>query len=227
MSQPFTHVIAAVLATSGIAACGGSRAAAVESRAPEPVRILGDSAAIANAKPDATRYPFTEADVHFVSGMIGHHAQAITMARLAETHTTSNSIKTLAGRVINAQQDEIAIMQQWLEDRRQPVPEPTRTGVKMTMHGTSHEMNMPGMLTEAQLHQLDEARGKKFDELFLTFMIQHHQGAVTMVKELFSTRGAGLDETVFKLASDVNVDQTTEIKRMQQMLFALKLEGYK
>ena len=227
MSQSFTRVIAAAIATSSVIACGGSRAAGVESRAPEPVRILGDSAAIANAKPDATRYPFTEADVHFVSGMIGHHAQAITMARLAETHTTTSSIRTLAGRVINAQRDEIAIMQQWLEDRGQPVPEPTRTGVKMTMHGTTHEMNMPGMLTEAQLEQLHEARGKKFDELFLTFMIHHHQGAVTMVKELFSTRGAGLDETVCKLASDVNVDQTTEINRMQQMLFALKLEGYK
>lgn len=227
MSQSFPRVIAVVLATSSVVACGGSPAAGVESRAPEPVRILGDSAAIANAKPDATRYPHTEADVHFVSGMIGHHAQAITMAQLAETHTTTSSIRTLAGRVINAQRDEIAIMQQWLEDRGQPVPEPTRTGVKMTMHGTTHEMNMPGMLTEAQLEQLDEARGKKFDELFLTFMIQHHQGAVTMVKELFSTRGAGLDETVFKLASDVNVDQTTEINRMQQMLFALKLEGYK
>jgi uncharacterized protein (DUF305 family) len=199
----------------------------VQSTPPEPVRILGDSAAIANAKPDATRYPFTEADVHFISGMIGHHAQAITMARLAETHTTAPSIKTLAGRVINGQQDEIALMRQWLEDRGQKVPEPSRTGVKMTTSGMSHEMTMPGMLTEAQLEQLDEARGKKFDELFLTFMIQHHKGAVTMVKELFSTRGAGLDETVFKLASDVNVDQTTEINRMQQMLFALKLEGYK
>jgi uncharacterized protein (DUF305 family) len=227
MAQSLTRVIAAVLTASSVVACGGSRAASVESRAPEPVRILGDSAAIANARPDATRYPYTEADVHFISGMIGHHAQAITMARMAESHTTSSSIRTLAGRVINAQQDEIALMQQWLEDRGQPVPEPTRTGVKMTMHGSTHEMNMPGMLTEAQLKQLDAARGKQFDELFLTFMIQHHQGAVTMVKELFSTRGAGLDETVFKLASDVNVDQTTEIRRMQQMLFALKLEGYK
>jgi uncharacterized protein (DUF305 family) len=227
MAQSVAHVVAAVLAAStALTACGGSRAS-VESRAPEPVRILGDSAAIANAKPDATRYPFTEADVHFVSGMIGHHAQAITMARLAETHTTSTSIKTLAGRVINAQQDEITIMQQWLKDRGQQVPEPSRTGVKMTMNGMTHEMSMPGMLTEAQLKQLDDARGKRFDELFLRFMIQHHQGAVTMVKELFSTRGAGLDETVFKLASDVNVDQTTEINRMQQMLFALKLEGYK
>src|SRR5687767_11736424 len=153
MSTSRTGALGAVLLATALAACGGSRSSAVESVPPTPVRVLGDSAAIANAKPDATRYPFTEADVHFISGMIGHHAQAITMARLAETHTVSTSIKTLAGRVINAQQDEIALMRQWLEDRGQPVPEPTRTGVKMTMHGTSHEMNMPGMLTEAQLEQ--------------------------------------------------------------------------
>lgn len=224
--SPTRAIVAVFVCASAVAACGGSRSA-VQSVPPGPVRILGDSAAIANAKPDATRFPYTEADVHFISGMIGHHAQAITMARLAESHGASPSIRTLAGRVINAQQDEIALMQQWLKDRGQPIPEASRTGVKMTMGGMTHEMTMPGMLTEAQLKKLDEARGKQFDELFLTFMIQHHQGAVTMVKELFSSRGAGLDETVFKLASDVNVDQTTEIARMQQMLFALKLEGYK
>ena len=221
MSISRTGALGAVLLATALAACGGSRSA-VQSVPPTPVRILGDSAAIANAKPDATRYPHTEADVHFISGMIGHHAQAIVMAQLAPTHGASQQIRTLAGRVINAQQDEITLMQQWLRDRGQPVPEPTRTGVKMTMGGVTHDMSMPGMLTEEQLQQLDKAQGKQFDELFLALMIQHHQGAVTMVKELFSTRGAGLDETVFKLASDVNVDQTTEIARMQKMLVALK-----
>ena len=215
---------AGVVAAGALAACGGPRSA-VESTPPTPVRVLGDSAAIANAKPDATRFPYTEADVHFISGMIGHHSQAIIMALLAATHGASQSIQTLAGRVINAQQDEIALMQQWLKDRGQRVPEPSRTGVKMTMGGMTHEMSMPGMLTEAQLQELDKARGREFDELFLRYMIQHHQGAVTMVKELFSNRGAGLDETVFKLASDVNVDQTTEIERMQKMLYALTVEG--
>jgi len=218
------RLIAAFAASSALAGCGGSRSA-VQTAPPPPVKVLGDSAAIANAKPDATRFAYTEADVHFISGMIGHHAQAITMARLAPTHGASPSIQTLAGRVINAQQDEIALMQQWLKDRGQQVPEPSRTGVKMTMGGMTHEMTMPGMLTEEQLQELDKAQGKQFDELFLRYMIQHHQGAVSMVKELFSTRGAGLDETVFKLASDVNVDQTTEIERMQKMLFALKVEG--
>jgi uncharacterized protein (DUF305 family) len=96
-------------------------------------------------------------------------------------------------------------------------------GMKMTMNGVEHLMLMPGMLTEAQMNQLDAARGAEFDRLFLTFMIQHHRGAVSMVKDLFDTYGAGQDETVFKFASDVNVDQSTEIARMQKMLAALTL----
>jgi uncharacterized protein (DUF305 family) len=91
--------------------------------------------------------------------------------------------------------------------------------MKMTMSdGTEHEMLMPGMLTEAQMRELDAARGREFDRLFLTYMIQHHRGATSMVTELFGSYGAGQDETVFKFASDVNVDQTTEIERMQRML---------
>jgi uncharacterized protein (DUF305 family) len=93
------------------------------------------------------------------------------------------------------------------------------------MGGEEHMMLMPGMLTEEQMKQLDAAKGPEFDKLFLTLMIQHHTGAVSMVKDLFNTYGAGQDETVFKLASDVNVDQTTEIARMQRMLFTLMVEG--
>jgi uncharacterized protein (DUF305 family) len=172
----------------------------------------------------ARRQSFTEADVHFMSAMIGHHAQAIQMARLAPTNDASSSIRILAERVINAQQDEIAIMQQWLRDRGQPAPEPRPGPMKMVHHGVEHEMTMPGMLTEAQMKQLEAAKGKEFDRLFLTFMIQHHQGAVAMVKELFGSQGAALDDTVFKIASDINVDQTTEIARMQKMLFNLLID---
>ena len=132
-----------------------------------------------------------------------------------------STIQRLAERIINAQQDEIATMQQWLRDRLQPVPDASAMAMKMDMPGMHHEMLMPGMLTEAQMKQLDDARGKEFDRLFLTFMIQHHNGALTMVKDLFDSYGAGQDETVFKFASDVNVDQTTEIARMQRMLDAL------
>jgi uncharacterized protein (DUF305 family) len=176
-----------------------------------------DASAIAKAKADSARYPYTEADVHFMSAMIGHHAQALEMAGLAPTHGASGSVRTLAERIINGQQDEIVTMQQWLRDRRKPVPEPGMTEA----HGSHHQVLMPGMLTEAQMKQLDEARGPEFDRLFLTFMIQHHRGAVSMVKDLFGSQGAAQDETVFKFANDVSVDQSTEIDRMEKMLAAL------
>ena len=164
-----------------------------------------------------------------MSNMIGHHGQAITMSRLAPTHGASASIRTLAERIINAQQDEIAIMQQWLRDRRQPVPHPDTPMPGMTagdhaMAGhdiAAHATHMPGMLTAAQMKQLDAARGAEFDRLFLTLMIQHHRGAIAMVRELFATPGAAQDLTVFKVANEVNVDQTTEVDRMAKMLTAL------
>ena len=143
------------------------------------------------------------------------------MAGWASSHGASPSVQTLANRITNTQQDEIALMQRWLRDRHQPVPDANAHGMTMNMNGMEHEMLMPGMLTEAQLKQLDEARGKEFDRLFLTFMIQHHRGAVTMVTDLFGTDGAAQDATVFKIASDVSADQTTEIGRMQKMLASL------
>jgi uncharacterized protein (DUF305 family) len=173
-----------------------------------------DSVAIARARADSLRHPYTAADIRFMSQMIGHHAQAIAMARHAPTNGAGASIRTLAERIINAQQDEIAIMQRWLRDRRQPVPE----AMAMPMSHGDHGMTMPGMLTPAQMMQLAEARGPQFDRLFLTFMIQHHRGAIAMVNELFGAIGAAQDQTVFKLASDVNVDQSTEVARMSKML---------
>jgi uncharacterized protein (DUF305 family) len=180
-----------------------------------------DAAAMARARSDSIRHPYTEADIAFMSGMISHHAQAVVMARWAPTHGAGDAIRTLCARIINAQQDEIATMQHWLADRRQPVPEASPTGMKMKMGGMEQEMLMPGMLTPEQMHELDQARGPEFDQLFLIFMIQHHRGALSMVKDLFSSYGAGQDELVFKLASDINVDQTTEIARMQRMLVTL------
>jgi len=163
-------------------------------------------------------YPYTTADVHFVSGMISHHSQAIIMARWAPTHGASASVRTLCERIINAQTDEIAIMQRWLRDRHQPVPEAKPLPMKMMMNGVEHEMLMPGMLTDAQMKQLDAARGREFDRLFLTFMIQHHKGAVSMVTDLFASPGAGQDEVVFKMANDIQADQSTEINRMTKMI---------
>ncbi|MFN0179928.1 MAG: DUF305 domain-containing protein [Gemmatimonadales bacterium] len=177
---------------------------------------------IALARADSARYPYTEADIHFMTGMIGHHAQAVVMARMAESRGARPAILTLAGRIINAQHDEIALMQNWLRDRRQPVPEPGPDGV-MAHHG-GHSMLMPGMLTPEQIEQLSRARAAEFDESFLRFMIQHHNGAVKMVKTLFDTYGAAQDQLVFKFASDVNIDQTTEIARMEKMLVSIIVE---
>jgi len=158
-----------------------------------------------------------------MTGMIGHHAQALVMAGWAPSHGASASVRTLAERIINEQQDEIAGMQRWLRERGQTVPEAKPGPMRMTMNGMEHQMLMPGMLTEAQIKELDAARGSEFDRLFLRFMIQHHQGAVSMVQELFDTPGAAQEQSVYKLASDVSADQTSEIVRMQKMLAALTL----
>lgn len=190
------------------------------------VESVGPSspAAIADAVADSIKHPYTEADVAFMSGMIGHHAQAIAMARLAPSRAGSEAIRTLAARIINAQRDEIHIMQTWLADRRQPVPPATPNGMTHEMGGTTHTMLMPGMLRPEQVAELAGSRGAAFDERFLRFMIQHHRGATAMVRQLFSAPGAGEDDLVFKFASDVNVDQSTEIVRMEQMLVAVVLQ---
>ncbi|MGH7180037.1 MAG: DUF305 domain-containing protein [Tepidisphaeraceae bacterium] len=156
-----------------------------------------------------------------MSGMIGHHAQAVLMASWAPTHDASPSLRALCERIVVGQRDEIALMQTWLRDRGEQAPDADPKGMKMTMNGVEHMMLMPGMLSEEQMAQLDRARGTEFDRLFLTFMIQHHEGAVLMVDQLFSSPGAGQDEIVFKLSSDIYADQTTEIERMHKMLSAL------
>ena len=214
-------IAAMLLVTVAMAACGGANPGTVQTAAQPVSGGQAGLSGVAKASADSARYPYTAADVHFMSAMIGHHAQAIVMAGWAPTHGASASVLTLAARIINAQQDEINTMQGWLHDRRQPVPEAKPGPMKMMMNGMEHEMLMPGMLTDDQMTQLDQARGAEFDRRFLTFMIQHHRGAVSMVKDLFGSYGAAQDETVFKFASDVNVDQSTEIERMQRMLFAL------
>jgi uncharacterized protein (DUF305 family) len=198
---------------AGAACASGSRAQTTPTEIAVPRTPIRTTDTSANAQ-----QAYTAADIHFMGGMIAHHAQALVMAGWASSHGASPSVQTLASRIINAQKDEIAAMQKWLRDRHQPVPEANPHGMTMNMNGMTHEMLMPGMLSESQLKQLDAARSKEFDRLFLTFMIQHHRGAVTMVKDLFDTYGAAQDVTVFKLASDVSADQTTEIERMQKML---------
>jgi uncharacterized protein (DUF305 family) len=185
-----------------------------------PLALTLGSTARAQAPADTVRAAlrFTPADVSFMSGMIAHHAQAVAMARWAPSHGSSATVQTLCLRIINAQSDEIALMQRWLQDKHQPVPTPDPRG--MHMAGMDQPMLMPGMLTPQQMAQLAAAPGPQFDDLVLRFMIQHHHGAVDMVNTLFGT-GAGEEETVNKFASDVYADQTTEIARMQRMLGTL------
>jgi uncharacterized protein (DUF305 family) len=225
--QQRTAVLVAGLA---LAACSGAARRVAPPSPPPPASVgapdaQGPAAAVARARADSVRHPYTAADVSFVFHMIGHHEQAIAMAGWAASHGASPSVRTLAARIINAQRDEIAFMEQWLRNRLQPVPPVDGMHAGMAMSGVHADTLMPGMLTEAQMHQLDQARGAEFDRLFLTLMIQHHRGAVVMVQQLFASYGAAQDETVFKLASDINVDQTTEIARMERMLFTLEIQG--
>jgi uncharacterized protein (DUF305 family) len=215
--------VASVLAAAG---CASSRAAANPNvaAAPSASEVAdGEAAAIARARADSARYPYVQADIDFMSHMIAHHAQAIEMASMAPSHGAGASVQRLASRIINAQRDEIRTMQTWLRVRNQPVPEAKPGPMTMTMGGMTHEMLMPGMLTQEQMRALDAARGKEFDRLFLTGMIQHHRGAVEMVTTLFNTYGAAQDQLVFKLASDVQDDHRTEIAPMERMLAALTL----
>ncbi|MEM0961004.1 MAG: DUF305 domain-containing protein [Bacteroidota bacterium] len=232
---------------------------------------------------------YTQADVTFMTMMIGHHAQALVMSGMAERNGAGPEVSRLAARIANAQRDEIATMQRWLRDRDLPAPEVRVDGARLwirggldvhSMHseggmhdggdasamhaghdmgdsddmsdghqgdgmgghaghdmgsasagadgarpgevdGTALHAGMDGMLTQAQLDRLDAASGTTFDRLFLDFMIDHHAGAVTMVETLFDADGTGQDEAAFRLASDIQVDQRTEIARMEQMLDAL------
>ena len=211
------------------------------------------------ARQDSALAQYTDADVRFMAGMVGHHAQALVMSAMAPTHGASPSVRRLAARIMNAQRDEIQTMQQWLTDRGHPAPEVRPDGTMAMSHdmdhgadhggmdhdaggaamdhgqmerggaGMDHAMmdhsTMPGMLSPAQLAELDAARGVDFDRLFLAYMIQHHGGAIVMVDDLFGADGAAQEGATFKLASDIQVDQRTEIARMQQMLDAIAGDG--
>lgn len=179
------------------------------------------STAAAQAPPPQKKY--TPADVHFMSGMIYHHAQAILIAGWAKSHGASPTVQTLCDRIVVSQTDEINLLTNWLRARGEVVPHVDPQHMYMSgmgdMGGMDSSHMMPGMLSAQQLAQLDSARGPDFDATFLRLMIQHHQGAITMVNQLFAASG-GEEEPVYKMATGVFADQTTEIERMQRMLAA-------
>jgi uncharacterized protein (DUF305 family) len=217
----FFRITGPLLVMVAAACAGAARSGTVAPRPATPAAAGINYDSLFKARQDSARMRFSPAEVHFMTGMIGHHSQALVMSGLAPTHGANPTIQTLAARIINAQKDEIALMSDWLRDRGQAVPHVQIEGTTMTVHGADHAMNMPGMLTPEQIKQLDAARGAEFDRLFLTLMIQHHKGAVTMVHELFE-KGGGQDDLAFKMASDIQVDQITEIARMEKMLAAMR-----
>ena len=167
----------------------------------------------------ATLPPRSSADVQFMQGMIMHHAQAVEMTALIASHTENKDLRSLGARISSSQSDEIKFMKRWLEARGEPTSlmMPEMAGMDMSSHA-SHSMLMPGMLTEKQMQALKKAKGEEFDQLFLTGMIQHHNGALIMVKDLFDTAGSGQDAELFNFATDVDSGQRAEIRIMQTML---------
>ncbi len=224
-----SHLAALFLCTVALIGCGSSAPQPEVDAAPDPKAL--EALYWARVAEDRSRY--VQADVDFMMGMIGHHAQALVMSQFAQPNGADTAVRTLASRITNAQRDEIAAMQKWLRDRDLPVISYRVEGARLILGiegqpdgtplpdaGAHDHSSMPGMLSQAQLDELQAARGKLFDRLFLTYMIGHHGGAVVMVDELLDAGGANLDRASFKLASDINADQTTEIVRMRQMLEA-------
>jgi uncharacterized protein (DUF305 family) len=201
--------------------------AAISCRTPNPAAkppivqpgAPGESSRViaAAAAADLSKVGYTDADVRFMQGMISHHAQAVDMVALIPDRTTREDMRLLGHRIDVSQADEINMMRHWLEVRHQEVPDPHAHH----MHGATL---MPGMLTPEEMDRLAAASGAEFDRLFLEGMIKHHGGALTMVRELFDTAGAGQDVEIFAFASDVDADQRMEIDRMGAMLNAVLKE---
>jgi len=160
-----------------------------------------------------------------MQGMIMHHAQAVEMTALIESRTQNKELRLLGARISHSQSEEIKFMERWLQARGQPTTLPMASMPGMSgmdnmpgMDMSKHEMLMPGMLTAKQMEALRNAKGKEFDRLFLTGMIQHHGGALIMVKDLFDTAGAGQDAELFNFTTDIDSGQRAEIRIMQTML---------
>jgi uncharacterized protein (DUF305 family) len=174
---------------------------------------------------------YTQADVRFMQGMIGHHSQALAMVALIPSRTNRPDLRALGERIRVSQQDEIALMKQWLRDRHQEIPmtdmaHDSASAHAMQMPGMAmSDTLMPGMLTPQQMTALAAANGAEFETLFLKDMIQHHEGALTMVAKLLGTTGSGQEPEVFRFAAEVDTDQRAEIARMAALLSAMQLSS--
>lgn len=207
--------MAAALVLAGDAGCRSAarpqHPAIVQPGAPgEASRVIS-----AERAADLSAIRHTPADVQFMQGMIGHHAQALELSALVPSRTTNEDIRKLAQRIEISQADEIRMMREWLQARGAPVP-------GEHAHHAHGAALMPGMLTPEEMQRLAAAQGPEFDRLFLAGMIKHHEGAITMVQELFAMPGAGQEPDIFAFASDVDADQRMEIDRMAAMLARLK-----
>ena len=208
--------VAAILLTSvAVAACRSGVGVAgppilQPGRPGEPTRAIAVEQAV-----DLSRVQFTAADVQFMQGMIGHHAQAVEMVALLPSRSGREGMRLLGLRIDVSQADEIKMMQRWLEVRGQALPDPHA-------HHAHGAMLMPGMLTAEEMDRLTKVKGDEFDRLFLEGMIKHHEGALTMVRNLFSVGGAGQESEMFAFAADVDADQRMEIERMGAMLRELQ-----
>jgi len=184
--------------------------------------VMCGLACITTAVASAQQAPrYTAADVRFMQGMIGHHAQALVMVALIPDRTTRADLRALGERIRVSQTDEIKLMQQWLRERNQSVPDPAAQHQHQMMNMPGMAMSdtlMPGMLTAEQLAELGKAQGADFDKLFLKDMIQHHEGALAMVATLLGTTGSGQEPEVFRFAAEVDADQRAEIARMSALL---------
>lgn len=204
------------------------------------VMLMAGAISLQAQDSSAAARDYTDADVHFMQGMIMHHAQAVVMSEWAPTHGARPDLQVLCKRIALSQRDEITVMQQWLRKRRLPTPDPLHmlsdgkgpiqdsSGMGMPgMDMSAHPMLMNGMLTPEQMRQLDAARDSSFDRLYLTGMIGHHEGALDMVADLFATPGAGQQSEVFAFATDVDAGQRAEIARMEKILETLNTEQTK
>jgi uncharacterized protein (DUF305 family) len=231
----------ALLAAGACAGCMSSGAGAQQTNASKPVVVQpgapGEPSKILPPSTRATLPPRSPAETKFMQGMIMHHAQAVEMTAMIPSHTENKDLRSLGARISSSQSDEIKFMKRWLAARgesvpkampKMPVMEPM-PGMDMS-HDSSHGSSpgnmalMPGMLTPQQMEALQKANGAEFDRLFLLGMIQHHGGALTMVKDLFDTAGAGQDAELFNFATDADNSQRAEIRIMEIMLKKERLE---